>query len=112
MRVSCARSGNRLPCVDAAFCRLYHIARSILSSSGAQRMTMGISIRIYSGAVALLLVSVALAQEQQPSDGLRTAHVQKFGSVVKAPVAWPLIRWAQDSTAFTLRLPQEDSSRP
>lgn len=74
-------------------------------------MTMANSIPIPLTMVVLIAGVVLGQEEQQPSDGLRTVNVQRFGIVVKAPVAWPLIRWAQDNTAFTLRLPQEDGSR-
>ena len=74
-------------------------------------MTMANSIRIHLGLAVLLLAGVALGQEeQQPSDGLRPVNVQRFGIVVKAPVAWPLRLDPQSWTGF--RLAQNGQERP
>jgi len=61
-------------------------------------------------AIWLAVPTVRAAVRQQPPDGLRAVEVKRFGIVVKAPLAWRLIRWGQNDQAFVLSLPQETGS--
>ena len=69
--------------------------------------------RFTSFALALLLAScgaIAWAQDETPDNNTRAVNVEKYGVSCRVPQAWRLVGWAQDDTAFVLRLPQEKES--
>jgi hypothetical protein len=57
-------------------------------------------------------VTIVHSQDETPDNNTRAVNVDKYGVSCRVPQAWRLVGWAQDDSAFVLRLPQEKESHP
>ncbi|HZZ74260.1 MAG TPA: hypothetical protein VFE24_18635 [Pirellulales bacterium] len=55
-------------------------------------------------------LSLAAALPAAARDGYRPVELKRYGIKVQTPVAWRLITFGEDATAFELRLPQDEDA--